>query len=214
VTIQQTLPQQRAKETRQRILQAAERVFAREGYGQTAVEEILIEAGISRGAFYHHFAGKEELFKALLDDHLQEWVMEFEAVDPASSTREVIERFVALQIDDMEAHLASGNLWFEFMAAARQEWARASFAEFYRRSRDVIAGVLRAAQRGGRVRADLDVEAAAWLMLAVFEGVSAFKTLDPEGIELGGLKQSWADLIEQFVRPGDPAPSHTGTAER
>jgi AcrR family transcriptional regulator len=199
VTIRLTLPQQRAQETRQRVIDAARAVFAREGYGQAAVEEILVEAGISRGAFYHHFAGKEELFKALLADHLEEGLMEFEAIQPGSSLREAIEQFVTLQVHDLEAHLASGSLSFEFMAAAREEWARDSFAEFHRRTRDVIAGVLRAGQSAGAVRADLDVGAAAWLILGLYEGLSAFKALDPQGIELDGLKQTWADLIEKFV---------------
>jgi AcrR family transcriptional regulator len=66
-----TLRERRAQETRQLILDAAYRLFARQGYGQTSVDGIIAEAGASKGAFYHHFASKEELFRALLEDRIR-----------------------------------------------------------------------------------------------------------------------------------------------
>ncbi len=66
-----TLPQQRARETRQRILDAAFRVFARQGLGQASIDDIAREASISKGALYHHFPGKQELFYALLRDRVR-----------------------------------------------------------------------------------------------------------------------------------------------
>ena len=66
-----TLRQRRSNETRGLFLDAAYRLFARQGYGQTSVDGIIAEAGASKGAFYHHFASKEELFRALLEDHVR-----------------------------------------------------------------------------------------------------------------------------------------------
>jgi AcrR family transcriptional regulator len=51
--------------TRNRLLRAAERVFARVGYEKAQVEEIAGAAGFSKGALYAHFKSKEELFLAL-----------------------------------------------------------------------------------------------------------------------------------------------------
>jgi AcrR family transcriptional regulator len=53
------------------MLDAAYRLFASQGYGQTSVDGIIAEAGASKGAFYHHFASKEELFRALLEDRIR-----------------------------------------------------------------------------------------------------------------------------------------------
>src|SRR5258708_1526453 len=53
--------------TRQRIVQLATRRFAGQGYAGTSVEGLLDELGISRGALYHHFRAKEELFEAVLE---------------------------------------------------------------------------------------------------------------------------------------------------
>jgi AcrR family transcriptional regulator len=58
--------QARSEDTRARILQAAEEAFCAAGYDATGVAEICARAGVSKGAFYHHFATKHDAFMALL----------------------------------------------------------------------------------------------------------------------------------------------------
>jgi AcrR family transcriptional regulator len=53
--------------TRERILEAAEELFAAKGFYETAMDEIVKTAKISKGGVYFHFPSKEELFFALLD---------------------------------------------------------------------------------------------------------------------------------------------------
>jgi AcrR family transcriptional regulator len=54
--------------SREQLLGAAARVFARAGYHGASMSEIAAEAGFSKGALYWNFAGKEDLFFALLDE--------------------------------------------------------------------------------------------------------------------------------------------------
>lgn len=54
-----------AEETRQAILEAAERKFLMDGVSKTSLEQIAAEAGVTRGAIYWHFKNKAELFRAL-----------------------------------------------------------------------------------------------------------------------------------------------------
>jgi AcrR family transcriptional regulator len=54
--------------TREAILAAGLRCFGRDGYRRTALDRVAREAGISRAALYLHFANKEDLFRALVDD--------------------------------------------------------------------------------------------------------------------------------------------------
>src|SRR5947209_2500039 len=63
---------QRRAETRERLLEAAARVFAQRGYHGASVEEIAERAGFSTGALYSNFEGKEDLFLALFDQHVAE----------------------------------------------------------------------------------------------------------------------------------------------
>ncbi|MCE9522821.1 MAG: TetR/AcrR family transcriptional regulator, partial [Alphaproteobacteria bacterium] len=52
-------------QTRERLLAAAERVFARHGYGGASIDLISAEAGYSKGAIYSNFESKEEVFLEL-----------------------------------------------------------------------------------------------------------------------------------------------------
>jgi AcrR family transcriptional regulator len=67
---QQTAPGKRAAQgraTRGQLIEVATTLFADRGYEGTSIEAVLAAAGVSRGALYHHFAGKEALFKAVLE---------------------------------------------------------------------------------------------------------------------------------------------------
>jgi len=59
--------QEKTDTTRSRFLQAAEKIFARDGFDAAKLEEIAAEAGYTRGAFYANFDSKEDLFLALLE---------------------------------------------------------------------------------------------------------------------------------------------------
>ena len=55
-----------ALETREQVLDAAERVFRERGVGHASLAEVADAAGVTRGAIYHHFASKAELFESML----------------------------------------------------------------------------------------------------------------------------------------------------
>ncbi|MFC2064179.1 TetR/AcrR family transcriptional regulator [Chloroflexota bacterium] len=58
--------QQRSEETRSRILESAMVCFAKYGFKETSIQQICQDAGVSKGAFYHHFPSKQTLFMELL----------------------------------------------------------------------------------------------------------------------------------------------------
>lgn len=60
------LRSQHAEATRRAVLAAARSLFGRKGYAQTSLDEIAAAARVTKGAVYHHFAGKEALFRAVL----------------------------------------------------------------------------------------------------------------------------------------------------
>ena len=62
--------QQRSEETHNKIISAATQLFSKTGYDATGVAEICQAAGVSKGAFYHHFPTKLAVFMELLNSYL------------------------------------------------------------------------------------------------------------------------------------------------
>jgi AcrR family transcriptional regulator len=70
----QSLRARQAEATRELVLGVARELFTELGYAGTSIERIIQQAGVARGALYHHFAGKEALFRAVYDAVEQEVV--------------------------------------------------------------------------------------------------------------------------------------------
>jgi AcrR family transcriptional regulator len=71
---EKTRRQEYAETTRQALLAAARSLFARDGYAETSIDEIARHERLTKGALYHHFKNKQELFEAVMDDFLGEMV--------------------------------------------------------------------------------------------------------------------------------------------
>ena len=67
VTRSKRTQQERSDKTRQRVIAAARGLFTEKGFAETGTEEIALRAGVSRGALYHQFADKSELFLAVFE---------------------------------------------------------------------------------------------------------------------------------------------------
>lgn len=58
----------RSARTRQALVQAGRRLFTERGYAGASTEDLVQAAGVTRGALYHHFRDKRDLFRAVLED--------------------------------------------------------------------------------------------------------------------------------------------------
>lgn len=82
---------QRSEEMRARLLSAARRLFAENGYTATSTPEIVAAADVTRGALYHHFRDKQALFRAVVKDEVAAVATEIEARSAGvSSAREAL----------------------------------------------------------------------------------------------------------------------------
>lgn len=68
------LRERQAEATRELLVSIARERFAEQGYAATAIEDIVQRAGVAKGALYHHFSGKEALFRAVYEAVLAETV--------------------------------------------------------------------------------------------------------------------------------------------
>src|SRR6059058_779733 len=60
--------EERKAQNRQKLLEAARKVFAEKGYGEATARDIVRETDLATGTFYNYFADKQEIFMALLDE--------------------------------------------------------------------------------------------------------------------------------------------------
>jgi AcrR family transcriptional regulator len=86
--MQQEMPRrsnrERTETTRTALLSAARRLFIEKSYAETATPDIVAAAGVTRGALYHHFADKQALFRAVVEQEAAKVADEIERAAPAS----------------------------------------------------------------------------------------------------------------------------------
>jgi AcrR family transcriptional regulator len=90
----------RAVERREQLLATARRLFAQSGYEATTIERIAARAGVTKPIVYQHFAGKRELYLAVLEEHLADlirrlWVAFSTSLDPRDRLRRGLQAYFA-----------------------------------------------------------------------------------------------------------------------
>src|SRR5258708_25386212 len=93
---------EKTAQTRLRLLEAAAHVFAGRGYHAAAVDEVAEEAGYTVGALYSNFAGKQELFLAMLDEHFDQEMAAYKEISSQRATAE-------------EKARGSADYWMDFL---------------------------------------------------------------------------------------------------
>lgn len=113
----------RTEATRKRLLDAAEKTFARDGFEAARLEDIASLAGYTRGAFYANFKSKEDIFFALLEQFVARRIAEVNAVlaqedSPAKRLRALREHYAQIAKD---RRLALLSLEFKLFAIRHPE---------------------------------------------------------------------------------------------
>ncbi|GIM62907.1 TetR family transcriptional regulator [Planomonospora venezuelensis] len=111
-------------ETRERILDSAERLFFGDGIGVTGVDRVAADAGVAIATLYQHVGSKDGLLEAVLERRLAAWTAQWEAAIEAASTPR--ERVLALFDALVEFRRVSGTTqWCCFLATASERPAGA-----------------------------------------------------------------------------------------
>jgi AcrR family transcriptional regulator len=171
--------------TRARLLDAARRVFARRGYHAASLEEIAREAGATTGAIYSNFAGKEELFLVLFEDHVASQIRKYREIFARAANVEERSRGGA---DDWMAYLHehpdSFPLMIEFWSyAVRDPKLRPRYAARLAAFRETFAEMIEeGAQDLGIELPSGFAEHMGTVINALGNGLALEKVADPDSV--------------------------------
>jgi len=154
---------------RQELLDAAVRVFARNGFRAARVGDIAGEAGVAHGLLYHYFRSKDEVLETIFRDTWRLLVAETERIEASGAPLpEQLGRFARV-------YLGSWLATPELIGVLVREIARSPQVG---ETVDEIGGVLRAlarmidaARERGEVRVDCDATLAAWAVYGALEEI-------------------------------------------
>ena len=187
---------------RTEILDAAERCFARSGFHQASMQDICAEAGMSPGNLYRYFRSKEALIAGISERNRADAAASFARVGDAPdffAALAGLARHHLVERTDSEVGLCA-----EIMSESRRNPDVAHlYQDIEQDIKTRIAAMLRRAAERGEIRADLDIEAVATVLMVLGDGMSWRRSVengfDPERI---------LPLILQMVhcllaKPGD-----------
>lgn len=172
--------QQRSEETRSKILASAIKLFSTRGFNAASVDDICADAGISKGAFYHHFKSKQDLFLALLDV----WLQTIDNAIEASKDKTVPETF--MQITEAFPYIfATANeglpMFLEFwLQASRDEKIWQAGIKPYRRYHKYFAALIQKGVDEGSF-VEVDPELTARMIISTAMGLLLQSLMDPKG---------------------------------
>jgi len=191
-----------SEERIQQIIEAALKVFAREGFAQARMDDIAKEAGISKGAVYLYFASKDAIITAILKFFFKQELRFMLQREPSSlpiheQLLDLTRRMVGA-IDHMKPFLP---IAFEFYAiAGRRRDVRQFLLEYFGEYRAFCRDLIQQGIERGEIRA-VDPDATAITILALFEGLALFWLVDPQNLEVPTQAEASMRLILEGLTP-------------
>lgn len=184
--------------TRERIIDAAERLFAERGFSGVSMPAIAAAAGITAGAIYKHFEGKEELFFSIVR----------RAVEAAPTTNEaagrtgpaVLASIIAAYTTPQLRRVRQLAVEIHHAAAQNGKVRRLLRSSVDREIGELTQGIA-AAQRAGEVDATLNPQLAASLIMTLIMGLMHAETLTPQLIGEAEWRDYIAAGVERLLAP-------------
>jgi len=99
----------------EKILQAAEKVFAEKGYGATSMGDIAEQAELPRSNLHYYFSTKDELFRAVLQDLLDVWKQDALCFENFDDPRVVLTSYIRAKMGHSRSRPLGSKIWAEEM---------------------------------------------------------------------------------------------------
>jgi AcrR family transcriptional regulator len=202
MTQQQDAPGKRAAQgraTRGQLIEVATRLFAEHGYEGTSIEAVLSAAGVSRGALYHHFAGKEALFEAVVVAVSDQVTTELgetirDCADPVDAMRTAALAWISLAADPVIQRVVLVD------APSVLGWDRWRAMDDGR-TLGALRMLLQAISDSGRLPAELVAPFSHMILAALDEIVLVIARADDATAAVAEGRMAVEELLRRLLRP-------------
>lgn len=167
-----------ARKTRKALVDAATELFAEQGLTGPSLDAICARAGYTRGAFYVHFKTRDDLIVAVVEQVMGGFIDAIIATGEAGADLATIVRTFGLAVQSEAFPLPSAVQPHQIIEACmRSDKLREAYLDQIARARERLGETVRRGQERGALRADVDPDAVAQLLLASVLGVEVASEL-------------------------------------
>ena len=183
-------------ETRDKLFEAAARVFEEQGIGGASIEAIAAAAGFTRGAFYSNFVSKDELIIAMLEDHVAQSIRRsLDLLAKHQNLDDFLDAFKRMDRSQQDPLGRSPLLHMEMILfAARAEKRRPELAKRLRARRKLIADIVETTLKDSGRPASVNPAWTAAVVLALEDGFRLHRLIDPETTPADSFLRALSDL--------------------
>jgi AcrR family transcriptional regulator len=183
-------------DTREKLFEAAARVFEQQGIGGASIEAIATAAGFTRGAFYSNYNSKDELIIAMLEDHVEQSIRR--NLDLLAVHKNLADFIEALKTMDRTRQDPLGRsplLHMEMILfVARAEKRRPELAKRLRARRKLITDIVETTLKNSGKNPALDPTWIGAIVLALEDGFRLHRLIDPETTPADSFLRAIGDL--------------------
>lgn len=201
------ISEERRAERRQALIEAAWRCAARRGYHELTIDDVCLEAGVSKGLFYGYFQSKQQLLLTLLDDDAG--VINGLIGDLAGGRGgrvDQLRRFVQAMLkhgEDPARVQVRADLWASMLTTPG---VREQFIATVRRRRELLRSWIEESFDRGALH-DVPPRALASIVIALVDGLTLHGALDPGGFRWQNVRRAIDVLLVSFASAQIEAPS-------
>ena len=183
-------------DTRDKLFEAAARVFEDQGIGGASIEAIAAAAGFTRGAFYSNFASKDELIIAMIENHVEQSIGRMhELLARHKNLADFIDALKTMDRSKQDPLGRSPLLHIEMILfMSRAEKRRPELAKRLRARRKLIADILAITAKNSGRNGVLSPEWAGAVVLAMEDGFRLHRLIDPETTPADSFLRAIGDL--------------------
>jgi TetR/AcrR family acrAB operon transcriptional repressor len=206
--------------TREQLLDAAERVFQQRGVGHASLAEVADAAGVTRGAIYHHFDSKAELFEAMVERAELPMDAAFETAEAsdADDPLDVLGKQALCALLQLASSPRARRVFEVVFLRCEYTDELAAVEQRHLQDRevclDLCRGLLDKAVARGQLPHDADTRAASHLLYAFIGGLMRDWVQAPNGFDLKAAAPQLVDIFLAGLRAAPPRKKRTQRAAR